>query len=468
VSAGPNPSAFGQSVTLTAAVTPAGATGTVQFLDGGTALGTATISGGAAGLAVSTLAAGTHSIKAVYSGDGNYSGSTSGAITQTVSKAASSVSLSAGPNPSTVGQAVTLTAAVTPAGGTGTVQFLDGSTALGTATISGGTAALAVSTLAAGTHSITAVYSGDGNYSGSTSGAWTQTVSKVASTTLLSASPNPSVSGQSVSLTATISPTAATGSVQFFDGSTSLGTATVSGGSASKAVTTLSVGGHSITAVYSGDANYAASTSAAVTQTVVAALPPSNLTATAASYSQINLSWTASPTSGVKYNVYASSTSGFTPSAGNRIATGVSGTTYSNSGLAANTTFYYLVTAQDSAGESAPSNQASATTQVSCHVNYNVTSHSNGIFTTAITIQNTGSAPIAGWQLTWTFGGNQQITQSTDSVFAQSGANATLTNVSSDATIGAGATLTGVGFNASYSGQNQSPSVFYVNGSRCH
>jgi len=93
---------------------------------------------------------------------------------------------------------------------------------------------------------------------------------------------------------------------------------------------------------------------------------PTGLGATAVSSSQINLSWTAS-TAGtgcsITYNVYSSTTSGFTPSSGNQIASGVSGTSFSNTGLLASTTYFYLVEAVDSSGSSGPSNQASATTQ---------------------------------------------------------------------------------------------------------
>ncbi|MGP8155824.1 MAG: glycosyl hydrolase 115 family protein [Candidatus Acidiferrales bacterium] len=90
---------------------------------------------------------------------------------------------------------------------------------------------------------------------------------------------------------------------------------------------------------------------------------PSNLGATAASSSQINLSWTASSSScSVTYSVFRSTTSGFTPSGSNQIATGVSTTSYSNTGLAASTTYYYLVEGVDSGGASAASNQAGATT----------------------------------------------------------------------------------------------------------
>ncbi len=100
--------------------------------------------------------------------------------------------------------------------------------------------------------------------------------------------------------------------------------------------------------------------STGTTTTVPAA--PSSLTATAASSSQINLSWTASSTSGATYNAYRSTTSGFAPAAGNLVTSGVTGTTYSDTGLAASTAYYYLVQAVNSAGSSASSNQASATT----------------------------------------------------------------------------------------------------------
>src|SRR5262249_2868161 len=72
---------------------------------------------------------------------------------------------------------------------------------------------------------------------------------------------------------------------------------------------------------------------------------PANLTAAATSSSTINLNWTASATAGVTYSVFRSTTSGFTPSSANQIASGITGTAFTNRGLAAATTDLYPLTA---------------------------------------------------------------------------------------------------------------------------
>ncbi len=468
-----NPSAAGQSVTFTAALSPASATGTVQFLDGTAQLGTATISGGSAVLSIATLAAGAHSISAVYSGDANYLSASGGTLIQTV-KPVPVVTMTATPNPATDGQTITLAASLSPSAATGTVTFFEGLGAqLGTVPISGGAASLVLTpqvyAFAVGTHSLRAAYNGDSTYAPGSSASVTLTVNARQTTTLtLTSSLNPSIAGQSVTFRAKVSPTAATGTVRFVDGTTTFATVTLAGGAASTTLSTLSADTHMIFVVYSGDSAYAPSTSDVMTQTVAPAAP-SHLAATASSSSQINLSWQASPTSGVTYNVYASATSKFTPSGANRIAAGISGTSYSDTGLAPSTTRYYVVTAQSSVVESAPSNQANATTTAppGCHVTYRVTSQWNVGFGTDISIQNTGGAPVNGWQLTWTWGGNQAITQAWNSVASQNGANANLTNASWNSTIGAGATISGIGFNASYSGTNPTPTAFYLNGTLC-
>ncbi len=88
--------------------------------------------------------------------------------------------------------------------------------------------------------------------------------------TIVASSFNPSGFGSSITFTATVTPSAATGTVTFKDGATTLGTGTLSGGTATFATSTLSVGDHSITAEYGGDTDDAVSTSTEITQTVVA------------------------------------------------------------------------------------------------------------------------------------------------------------------------------------------------------
>jgi large repetitive protein len=268
LSASPNPSTFGTSVGLTATVTPASATGTVQFYNGGTLLGSAALSAGRAQLSTSALPAGSDSLTATYSGDSNDSASSSSAVTQTVSKAATTTAIGASPSPSTFGTAVTLTATVLPAGATGSVQFFSGGVSLGSAGVSGGQAQLAITTLAAGVDSITASYSGDSNYSPSNASAISQTVNKAATSISLSSTPNPSTAGATVTLTSSVTPASATGSVQFFSGSTLLGTASLAGGQAQFSTSSLATGTDSLTAKYLGDSNDASSTSTAISQVV--------------------------------------------------------------------------------------------------------------------------------------------------------------------------------------------------------
>ncbi|MBV9182212.1 MAG: fibronectin type III domain-containing protein [Acidobacteria bacterium] len=90
---------------------------------------------------------------------------------------------------------------------------------------------------------------------------------------------------------------------------------------------------------------------------------PTGLTATAASYNQINLNWTQQAATG--FTIYRSTTSGFTPSASSQIASYPSGysSSYPDSGLTPSTKYYYVVEATNSSGSSGPSSQASATTQ---------------------------------------------------------------------------------------------------------
>jgi hypothetical protein len=170
-------------------------------------------------------------------------------------------------NPSTFGQSVTFTANVVAAGAaTGTVTFRDGSTVLATVPLSSGQASLNTSALTAGSHSITASYSGDMRFLGSTSAVLVEMVNKAQTATAVSTSVTPSIFNQGVTLTATvgaISPESAisTGTVTFKDGNATLGTGNLSSGTATFTTSLLAVGSHSISAVYVGDSNFIGSTS---------------------------------------------------------------------------------------------------------------------------------------------------------------------------------------------------------------
>jgi len=96
----------------------------------------------------------------------------------TVARRGSTTTLSSSANPATVGQAITLTATVSPGTATGTFTFKDGTTVLTTIPLSEGTARFTTSTLMQGTHRITAVYNGNSTYAGSTSAVLSQVINR--------------------------------------------------------------------------------------------------------------------------------------------------------------------------------------------------------------------------------------------------------------------------------------------------
>lgn len=145
-------------------------------------------------------------------------------------------------------------------------------------------ARLTTTALDGGARSITASYGGDGGHDGSVSSALTQVVTPVASTTGLVSSKTPSVFGESVTFTATVTSGVGTpsGSVGFFADATSLGSAPLAAGTASLATSSLAVGDHAVTAVYGGDGGHDGSSASAVTQTVAKGATTATLGASAA------------------------------------------------------------------------------------------------------------------------------------------------------------------------------------------
>ena len=282
----PSSTVFGTSVTLTATVSGTSVTlptGTVTFMDGTTAIGTGVLSNTTpdiATLSISTLSVGgVHTITARYSGDTLSAGSTSATVyRQTVTIATTTTTLTTtAPNPANGGQSLTYTATVTGLGGatgmTGNVTFEANGSPIGSLVpVANGVATLTTTSLTSQTtYTVTAIYNGDNNFSGSTSASLFQTINMTGTTTTVTSSAPAVVLNRSVTLTATVSPTAnvTSGTVTFLNGGTALGTAAVGNGTATLATTALPAGTDaSITAIYSGNSGFAGSTSAPFSQVV--------------------------------------------------------------------------------------------------------------------------------------------------------------------------------------------------------
>jgi hypothetical protein len=251
--------------------------GSVQFLDGTTVLGSGTVDSSGVATYSGALGTGTtHSVSATYQGDVNYVTASSNAAA--VTKKTPTVALATASTGTSLQATVSggSTATVVP---TGNVQFLDNTTALATAAvdITGVASYTGTYSLATG-HTITAVYAGDANYNTATSNVLSST-SKATATAVLTQTSTVGAAAAAFSLTvasATTSSTVPTGSAQFLDGTTVVGTSTLTtAGVATYAGTLATSVAHSITASYLGDANYNA-----VTSNAVAVAPTTSLVTT--------------------------------------------------------------------------------------------------------------------------------------------------------------------------------------------
>ncbi len=289
--------------TALAANSPSSQDGVQSFsLSNGTASGT-----------TNSLPGGSYTVQASYPGDGTFGSSTSSGTSVTVNPESSKIQLEyelINPNTGAITNSSATTAVfgtpsllrvnVTSAAGdacannapgsigcpTGSVVISDNGNSLGTFALnSQGYAEDQLIDLVGGAHSIAASYPGDSSYNAPSPNPTTQalTITPAATTTSVTA-PNVSAVGSTVSLYANISADniysqhAPSGTVMFFSGATELASAPVTGSnvsggrasaSASASTTSLPHGTNSITAQYSGDASYAASTSTATSVTVL-------------------------------------------------------------------------------------------------------------------------------------------------------------------------------------------------------
>ncbi len=286
--------------------TPTGVVGLVDSINPATVPNSGSIASFALASGVATgttnsLPGGSYNVSAHYGGSQSYAEDDSNAIAVTVNPENSTTNLTVKGyyDPATGQSAATpyygyiylidaqpygkSASAANPDGAaTGTITFKSGTTAVGTSQLaSDGIAELQTSTIPAGNDSLTAVFPGDASFNASTSAPVSFTVQPAVTGMQVSTNAQTYNAGDSVSITAAFIDlsgnkhldslgAAPTGTVTFMDGNKALGTVPVSAtagsstryvtGTASYTATQLAWGGHNLSAVYSGDANYAAST----------------------------------------------------------------------------------------------------------------------------------------------------------------------------------------------------------------
>jgi phosphotransferase system HPr-like phosphotransfer protein len=259
--------AQGQNVTVTAQVASATSgtpTGTVSFFNNGNPLGTATLANGTATYSTTTLPLGNDAITASYSGDANFTTTTTNAVSVTVGSNVLTITAKdasrvyGAPNPAFTGS---ITGAQN--GDTFTESF----------------ATTATLTSAPGTYNIVPSASGTNlaQYQQSVING-NLTISQASVTSTIALSATSVAQGQNLTVTAQVASATSgtpTGTVSFFNNGNALGTATLANGTATYSTTALPVGNNVITLTYGGDANFTANTAGSTTgaNTVVVSVP---------------------------------------------------------------------------------------------------------------------------------------------------------------------------------------------------
>ncbi|MBP1159391.1 Ig-like domain-containing protein [Rhodococcus sp. PvR099] len=267
----------GKASTLTATVTGGAAGDTIEFRDAATPIGTATLDGaGTATLAWTPITAGAHNLTARFPDTAFATASESSPITVQVAEAPVPSTIAIAPiTDGQVGRATTITATVTPATAGGTVELRDGTTSLATVPVGNdGTIHHEWTPAAAGAHTLTATYSGHDNTTGSTTTAQVNvTEAPVPSTVVLAPITDAQV-GKASTITATVNPATAGGTVELRDGTTSLATLPVGAdGTIHHEWTPAAAGGHTLTATYSGRDGVTGSTTTAQVTVTEAPVP---------------------------------------------------------------------------------------------------------------------------------------------------------------------------------------------------
>ena len=303
----------GQSITLTSNVSSgtggATPTGTVSFVtSAGTTLGIAALAGGTATFSTNALPGGMTTLVAKYSGDATYAAAASPSASIFVQAEASALSAAVSTG-AVIGGSYTVAVTDSASSGvgvpTGTITVtLSGTTTSYTGTLvsSGASSSMTTVTIPAtqvGTATLSINCSGDATYRCSNPLTKTVTTAKATPTLVLAYTPNPPVSGASISFTASLAAVGSapvpTGNVSFFDGTTTINAGKLSGGMATATGTDITTDTHSISATYDGDANYLSVTVTGATSTAVSTTTTLTSTSTIANGTSITFTATISP-----------------------------------------------------------------------------------------------------------------------------------------------------------------------------
>lgn len=285
LTATPNPSAVGQTVTFTVVVTPEPPevgipTGGVELtVDGETLVAGVLDATGHATLTASFEETGVYDIVATYEGDDTFSESSSSTLRQSVVQASTTTALEIDIADAVFGQPVTLTATVSaeePAEGvpTGLVTFRAGQVVLGDATVDeDGLAVLEADDIPLGTLEVVATYEGDNDFASSTSDEVSLTVSRAGTEVYLEADPEEAGLGERITFTSRVLAVAPstgtpTGQVVLLDRNVALAVGQLVDGEVEFVLDNLTLGRHPITARYDGSPGYAGGTSGEVTTAV--------------------------------------------------------------------------------------------------------------------------------------------------------------------------------------------------------
>ncbi|MBM4525344.1 hypothetical protein GS462_12090 [Rhodococcus hoagii] len=298
----------GESVSLSAQVTPSTALGSVQFKVDGSPVGAAVpVSGGAATLPYTFNAAGSFAVTAEFTGGAGFTNSSASAQSVTVVDPNVTTSLSVtAPESATTGSSVDLSATVNPSNAVGSVQFTDNGAPIGSPiAVVNGVATLSHPFTSAGAHSVGADFVADAGFTNSSATAQSVTVADPDVETSLSVTvPASGTTGESVSLSATVNPSNAVGTVQFTDNGAPIGSPiAVVNGVATLSHPFTSAGAHSVGADFVADAGFTNSSAAAQSVTVADPDVETSLSVTvpasATTGESVSLSATVNPSNAV-------------------------------------------------------------------------------------------------------------------------------------------------------------------------